>query len=371
MRFLLPLHRRTSTFDHHTIMRPKFLTLLASIILPICVTPPTWGAKPIRATWDIELNSTFDNREGDDAITPTKTYFFTRLSPEIGLRFGSNSRIAGGVVWFQPIGCEWEGHRISPTLYYRYESKSWQFSMGMFPRSQMHEELPSFLWSDSLSYSQRNIRGAMVQYDHPKGYAEAYLDWRGMQTERQREAFNIVVGGKWYPSGRDHIFMLGGHLMMNHFALTKNSPSDQHIVDNFLINPYVGADFGHLTPLDSLTVRCGLVATVERNRAHNNWTTPVGGWLEIETQWKFLGLKNTFYAGGRQQPSWKEFGSLLYQGEPYYQEKLYNRTDIYVKILCRRMVQLTGSLNFNVTPGNFTFYQKLTLDVSLGGKFGK
>jgi len=324
-----------------------------------------------RVTWNVDFNTTFDNREGDDDITAAKTFFFTRLAPEAGLKFGSNSRIAGGVVWFQPIGCEWEGHKISPTLYYRYESPVWKFSLGMFPRNQMHEELPSFFWSDALTYSQRNIRGALVQYDHANGYAEAYLDWRGMQTERQREAFNIVALGKWFPMGREKVFILGAHVMMNHLALQKGAPAGQHVIDNFLVNPYVGADFGGKTPLDSLTIRAGFAGTIERNRADMQWRTPAGGWLEILAEWKFLGLKNSLYAGGALFPEWSEFGDVLYQGEPFYQKGFYNRTDVYLRILRRKHVQLTGSLNFNFTPGSFIFYQKLTLDVTLGGIFGK
>ncbi len=318
-----------------------------------------------RVTWSIDFGSVFDNREGDHSYTPTETYFFTNLAPEIGLELGKRDRIAGGVVWNQPIGREWKGARVSPTLYWRHHARRWSMSMGMFPRTQLREVLPGFLWCDSLTYFQRNIRGALVQYHSRSAFIDFYLDWRQMQTETEREAFNIVFHVQWHPgAGR---FFVGGHAMMNHFALTKHSPADQHIVDNFLVNPYVGVDFSGATALDSLRVRAGAVMTIERNRAHDYWSAPGGGWFDVVAEWRWLGVKNSFYIGGKLLPSYSEFGSQLYQGEPFYSSPFYNRTDVYARIVRNRLVDLEASLDFNVAKGSFIFYQRLLLRVYVGG----
>ncbi len=154
--------------------------------------------------------------------------------------------------------------------------------------------------------------------------------------------------------------------MMNHFALQQDAPSDQHIIDNFVVNPYAGVNLGGRTPLDSLIVRAGPLLTIERNRADGNtWKTPVGAWVEACGEWRWLGLKNTFYTGGRQQPSYIPFRADLYQGEPFYQAKLYNRTDIYANVLRNRYVTLRAGLDFHVTPDAFTFYQRVILSVTL------
>lgn len=334
-----------------------------SILLSIFAIFSPLLATAQELTWSVDFETVFDNREGDNSNTDTKTYFFTNLAPEIGVRFTPTDRISGGVVWNQPIGNEWDGYRISPTLYYRHTGKRWSASLGMFPRTQLRQELPGFLWSDSLTYFQRNIRGALVQYHSRDAFIDFYLDWRQMQTETKREAFNIVFHGEWRPGSRS--FLAGGHVMMNHYALTKNSPENEHIVDNFLVNPYVGLDLKRATGLDSLVVKAGALITVERNRAYDNWTAPAGGWLEILGEWKWLGLKNSLYAGGRLFPSYDELGSALYQGEPYYRNKFYNRTDVYARIIRNKWIDFQASLNFNVTPGSFIFYQRLTLRVYL------
>lgn len=346
----------------------------------------------IEPTWHVDFSSVFDNREGDSDVTAAKTYFFTNLAPEIGLKFTPQDRIAGGVEWFQPIGCEWDGHRVSPTLYYRHEGSKWRFSMGMFPRKQLIEEMPGYLWSDSLSYYQNNIRGALVQYVGPRGYFDLYVDWRGMQTLKQREAFNIVFHGQMSP--RRNWFSFGGYMQMNHYALQKDAPDDQHIVDNFIVNPYLSADLGAKVGTDSLNIRAGYLMTIERNRAleDGNWTTPGGFYMEAVGEWRFLGAKNTLYIGKALFPSYdcpdphyaddsaphstteeidanpEVYGLMgpgLYQGEPFYKKKFYDRLDIYAYIYRNRYVNLMASLDFNFTPGSMIFYQRLLLRVTL------
>ncbi len=340
-------------------MMKRFALILQALVATISLGAQT-------PTWGLDFESVFDNREGDGNMTSSKTYFFTRLAPEVGLRLSDESRIAGGVVWYQPIGCEWEGHRISPTLYYRYEGTAWRFSMGMFPRKQLREEMPGFLWSDSMAYHQANIRGALVQYVDGRSFMDAYLDWRGMQTRSQREAFNIVAHAQWHPRPGD--FFVGAHAMMNHLARRAEDPDDQDgVVDNFVFNPYVGIDLGRrAVAMDSLMIRGGAVVNVDRDRKFDNrWRVPVGGWLEVMARYRWLGVKNTLYAGGKLFPHYSTYGPLLYQGEPYFQSSFYNRTDLYLYILSRREVNLTAALDFNAAKGSFEFYQRLILTVSL------
>lgn len=324
----------------------------------------SFSASAIEPTWSIDLGSVFDNREGDDLMYEDKTFFFTTLAPEFGLKFTPKDRIAGGAVWNQPLENDIKDGKVYPTLYYRHDSAKWKFSMGMFPRTQLKQPLPGFLWCDSLAYFQRNIRGALIQYDGGKGFFDAYIDWRQMQSETRREAFNIMFHGEMQPISK-HLF-LGAHLLMNHYAKTKHPDDSQSIVDNFLVNPYVGCDFSKKTPLDSLVVKAGALLTVERYRAYNGWHTPGGFWLDAIFEWKFLGLKNSLYVGDKLFPLYSEFGTQLYQGESYYQSPFYNRTDIYAKIIKNKNMELEAQLNFNVAKNNFMFYQRLILNIHLG-----
>lgn len=332
---------------------------------------PAMGLHAQSLYWGVDMNALFDNREGDSHHAPAETFFQAQIAPEIGVDLlNGQHRIAGGAVWTQPIGCEWDGRLVSPTLYYRYASQKWRFAMGMFPRTQLRRMLPNYVWSDSVYYCQRNIRGVMAQYEGRDGFIEGIIDWRGMQSETRREAFNLIVQGEWQRPG--NLFLAGGLAMMNHLAKSKNPPIDQYVIDNFVVNPYVGLDLGsRFAALDSCTLRVGLLTSIARDRADSEWKTPAGVWADMCVQWRWLGVKNTFYGGGRLYPLYGKFGALLDQGEPYYASKYYNRTSVYATLMNNAFMNLRASLDFNVTENNFNFYQKLILRVYIDSAFSR
>lgn len=313
------------------------------------------------------MKAVFDNREGDTQHAAAKTFFQTQLAPEIGVSLlDGRHRVAAGVVWTQPIGCEWEGHRLSPTVYYRYQDKGLRFAMGMFGRDQLYAEMPHYIWNDSVKYAQRNIRGAMIGYRNENGYFQAFIDWRGMQTKTQREAFNIIASGERRHAGGK--FLWGGLAMMNHLALDKSGNPDQHVIDNLLYNPYAGIDFAKTfprLPLDSCALRAGILGDLTRDRGDGEWKTPLGIWADLDVAWRFLELKNTFYAGGRLYPLYGRYSFILDQGEPYYAASLYNRTTVGVVFLRRSFMELKATLDFNLAPSHFNFYQRVLLSFSI------
>lgn len=344
-------------------MKRTLLSLMLAVALSTIATAQHFE-------WAIDFNTVFDNREGDNKLTDTRTFFHTQLAPEIGVSLlDGEHRLMGGIVWTQPIGCEWYGHRLSPTLYYQYRgSKGWNLELGMFPRSKLIRPMPEFIWNDSTYYTQHNIRGAATTYQGQDGFFQAVVDWRAMQSETRREAFNIIANGEYQRSGS--LFLAGGLAMMNHFALTRHATPDQHIVDNFIVNAYAGIDLSRkVSSLDSLTFRLGPLASITRNRADGGWKTPIGVRLEILLKWRWLQWHNITYAGGRLYPYYSDFHALLDQGEPYYSTRFYNRTSVAGTIFSNQFVNLRASLDFNFASHNFTFYQRLILRVYIDSSF--
>lgn len=317
--------------------------------------------------WDVDMSVVFDNREGSAKYAAAKTYFQAQVAPEIGITLNEGRhRIAGGAVWTQPIGCEWEGKRISPTLYYRYEDNGMRGALGMFSRDELYADLPNYIWNDSVKYAQHNVRGGFFGLRNEKGYFQGIIDWRGMQTKTQREAFNIIAMGERIHAGGK--FFWGGTAMMNHLARDNSGNTDQYVVDNFIYNPIVGVNFAKIMPLmlDSCTLRTGILGGLTRNRADNKWKTPAGLWVDVDVSWKMLEIKDTFYSGGRLYPYYDQFAFILDKGEPYYAAKLYNRTSVTLKLLRRSFIDLRASLDFNIAPSHFNFYQRVLLDINLG-----
>ncbi len=320
-------------------------------------------------TWSVDYNLIFDNREGDTYYSDARTNFISRLSPELGITFlNETHKVAGGVSWIQPVGNEWNDYKLCPTVYYHYNASEWRMSFGMFPRSQFIEPLPTFLLSDSIAYHQPNVRGLLIQYVKPRGYAELSLDWRSLQSEKNREAFNVNFNGQWNPKG---VLLIGGHAQVNHLAKRKNAPEGEGVNDDIMANPYLGLNLTGKTWLDSLVVKAGALVSMQRSRAVGGWQNRAGVLLDVVAEKKRISVEETLFAGKGVMPLYPMFGSLLNMGDPYFQSPFYSRTDVNFHFIRDCFVNLEASLVFHYTEKAFGFWQQLKLRVFMDDKLWK
>ena len=64
---------------------------------------------------------------------------------------------------------------------------------------------------------------------------------------------------------------------MNHLARSKNATEGQSVTDDMVAHPYVGLNLTRfVSPLDSLTIQCGYLLSLERNRGIGTWHHPQG-----------------------------------------------------------------------------------------------
>lgn len=299
---------------------------IATLVLCMIVSCVT-QASAQKLLWSAELVPYFDNREYKYERMTSETLFAARLTPTVGVGFNNHSIVAG-VSWIQPIDSRIELSSFKPTLYYRYDTEKFAMSMGMFPRTQLIEPLDDFANTDSLSFFSPNIQGALFQHRSQLGYVEAMVDWRGLPTKTTREAFMIVAQGR---INITRWLFAGGAVVVNHLARAKDEPvgAETHVTDNIMLRPYVGVDFSHRTVLDSLTLRCGYLATLDRERGVTNWLPSHAFVADLTVEWKYLGVRNKFYYGTAAQTLYNRLGNTLYQGESYYGAPWHNRLDIY------------------------------------------
>ena len=332
--------------------RLSVIVLLSFTILPLAAQ---------EVEWSIDASTVIDNREGgSDDYTPDQTFMFTRLAPELGVSMlDGEHQLKGGIVWYQPMIDDLSGYKVLPTLYYRYNRHDgWHVTAGLFPRSLMVERMPRYLWSDSLNYVQPNLRGIMAQLVKPEGYAEMAVDWRQMQTEHQREAFTAMLNADWHLSGP---FKAGAHLQYSHLAKSISHAPGEFVTDDVLINPMLSLDFSRRnTLLDSLRVSAGSIITLERNRGEDRWHNRAGFLLTATARWHWLQLDESFYAGQELLPLYPLLGSQLNLGDPYYNNKVYSRTDLVAHVVSNRFVDLSVSLAFHATDQTTAFWQQLT-----------
>lgn len=122
-----------------------------------------------------------------------------------------------------------------------------------------------------------------------------------------------------------------------------------------------------VTPLDSFVVRANYIISYQNDRDAGNRAMPQGGLLEVFLRWKWIGFRNVTYYGEPQMPLYPSYHSLLNQGDPFYQSKFYNRSDIFFYIYNNSFVNLMGSANFHVSDGTFTTQQQIIAQFSLDG----
>lgn len=351
-------------------MKRLFLCLLCACAL----LPVAWAAGDsikVKFAYDADFLFYFDNREFNRTQYQRDfTQFGVRLAPEVGVSIADSSafthRIMVGVAYNQPIGTDYKRAEFRPTAYYRLQGKGFDVNLGFVPYTHLIEEMPTYLWYDSLAYQCANIQGALIQYRNTKGFFSVLADWRGMYGEDTREAFRVVINGRYQYKW----FNVGGMAMLNHLANSKGQ--HQGVCDDYLVNPYVGLDFSSYTPLDSLALRAGYIFGIQRDRNIDFNALTHGACIELMVKWKYLGLKNTLYVGDNMFPLYHAYGSLLNQGDPWYRANVYNRTDVFVYIYNNRFVNVHGAFTIDVTQeGTFNCQQQIIAQFNLGRVFDK
>ena len=286
--------------------------------------------------YDVDFVLNFDNREINHSYEPSGTLFGFRLSPSVGVglqdSLGGSHRLIAGVSYLQPCGADWKHVKVYPTAYYHYSRRGFEMHTGFVPYSELRQALPDYLRSDSLAFAYPNVQGTVFQYHSRHGYVMALCDWRGMMSRDTREAFRIVGGGRF----QHQWFYTGGYAQMNH--LSHNADTITGVCDDILFNPLIGANIGQYTPLDSLSVQVGYLGSLQRDRKAGFTYWCHGMQADVCLVWRFIGFRNILYVGQNQMPLYPQYGQLLNQGDPRYQAKLYNRTDLWFYIVRRSFV---------------------------------
>jgi hypothetical protein len=321
--------------------------------------------------YDTDFLLYFDNREYDR--TPgqrSQTIFGVRLAPEIGVQIAdsteSKHRLMAGVSYNQPFGASWGKITVKPTIYYRIETKGFDINLGFVPYRYLKENLPEYLLSDSISYYNSNLQGALFQYESEMGFASLMADWRGMYSEETREAFRVIIGGQY----RYKWLQAGGYAMLNHLA---NSTQTNCVYDDIMINPYVGVNLGEIVaPLDSFNIRLGYIGGFQRERATDTALFTHAFNAELFLRWRFLGFKQSFYYGDSLYPLYEKQQATLNMGDPWYKSKLYSRTDFFIYLYNNRFVNCYFSFNLHVNEtGNVNCQQQIIAQFNLGKVFSK
>ena len=303
------------------------------------------ATRPVALHYDVDFASYFDNREYKAPYQIPQTILNYRLSPEVGARVldraGGKHVLAAGVSYTQRLGGDWRDVQFDPIAYYRFNYRGFSLAMGAIPYRQRIMPLPDWLLYDSIAYYHPNIQGAHMAYQDDRGFVEFMCDWRGAQTVERREMFRLLLNGQYNYKG----LQVGGLGHINHKA-SFAAPKHEYVMDDINLHAFAGADLTRYTPFDSLSIRAGYIFGWQRDREVNESFFNHGLIIELYANWWFLGLKNTFYYGDNLQPL-RSRNAFLCLGDPFYQSRIYNRTDIFAYLYRSSFVNFYFSWNMH------------------------
>ncbi len=358
----------------------KHLFSIAAIAILLFAAPLIEGMRAQQLEYDIDFVTNFDNREYHSQYADDGTIFGIRLTPTVGLSvcdsLGGRHMLMGGVSYIQPFGANWKAAKVTPTVYYQYRltrhsapasteaiAPSFTASLGFIPYSHLTRHLPKYLMSDSLDFVYPNIQGALFQYSDRCGFIDLFCDWRGMPSADTREAFRLVVAGeaKW------KMLRIGGYGQLNHLANYDKSQPRAGVCDDAYANPYIGVDASHLTVMDSLRFDIGYLFGYQCQRAEV--IQPIlchGMTAQFTLRWRWIELDDNLYIGQNQMPHYGDLGSVLNQGEPFYQSPIYNSTELRLRALRFPFAQLYLAWNMIYCKGEpLSHQQRVVLRLDL------
>ena len=290
--------------------------------------------------WNIGLFTFFDNTEfSGSAFQTPQTMSGIILAPEVGMGWDTLHRFGTGLSLIHEFGSLKAIDKFYPTAYYCYNKEPWQFIMGAFPRVYALEKYPRMFFQDSISYYRPNINGIFLEVAKNHGYFNIWLDWASRQTESTREAFFLGISGRFNKG-----VLFAQHFgYMYHFYGVKNPVIEEALHDNILLLTSIGIDLSKKTGFTKLEADAGWVIGLERARSDQTGWIPQNGLLvETKIEFKGIGLFNSFYKGQGLFYYYKDHKNDLYWGDPIYQAKIYNRSDIYFRFF------QTGKVNLDL-----------------------
>jgi len=321
-----------------------------------------------RFLWNARFDSQFDNREYKSEINWPQTLFGARLTPEIGIGWGNGNGMMIGVDLMADFGAKTFNTDPELLFYYQYDSKRFKAYAGVFPRHKLMGGYSNAFFSDSVRFYDANLDGLLLQYVGGRGYVEVACDWNSMLSQTTREKFMLFSSGRV----NTPVFYAGYNVSMYHHAGTVD---EDGVVDNVLLNPYIGVDLTRKLPLDSLYLQAGWMQAFQNDRKYvGEYVSPHGVQIELRVEkWKF-GVFNTAYIGKNLMPYYDapyfDYGHGLYFGEPFYRtnSNIYDRLELYWHPIRKESMNLRVASIHHYDGKKWGWQQMVTFWVNINEK---
>ncbi|MEG0815493.1 MAG: hypothetical protein RSF93_06060 [Mucinivorans sp.] len=300
-------------------MRKALITIVLLAVFCVLGVQESYAQKFV---WGAEGGVFVDNAEGSGILVPNNTQSGAWVAPRIGIEFCDSTtmgrhRLMAGFDFTQQFGMPAFGEAPKAQIYYNYRgAKGAEHSFGLLPRSALKNDYSCAFFSSSFKYFNHTIQGAVVSWTGKHVRGEAFFDWFSLNRNDDQEAF--MAGGN-VESHFAHIFTAEASL---YYAHNKLNLDDVFLRDVAGYNALIGVDLEHLTVLDELEAKVGVLGSMNRNRlAVDNagqWECGVGFNARLGVGYKGFALRDEIFLGSPLSVLW---------GSAYYTTELYNRVE--------------------------------------------
>ncbi len=339
-------------------MNSRIFTLIFAIALL-----SVWPASAQRLFFDGKISTDFDNTEyNGSGLGDSRTVFAVTVTPTIGYTFDEKHSLLFGAELLKDFGSSRFIDHAKMVAYYRFRSEKFAAYAGAFEREHLVGNYSRAFFSDEYRIYNALVQGVAMQYTGKSAFAELAVDWEGLYSPDIREKFRIIVAGggnfgKWFNAG----------LSMTILHYANKSSFAGNVLDNVLINPYIGAKFNAFFDWE---FRLGYLQGMQRDRhLDNGWELPMGGEFYFRfSKWGVF-IDNNFYYGKNMTPLYnlagvdgEPYGKGLYAGDPFYgtTHNIYNRTGIgYERKFAGDRVSVRAEMVLQTDGGGRLYCQQL------------
>ena len=315
---------------------------------------------------DTDFNFDFDNTEYSGSnLGPSETLFGISLAPALRYVWNEKHSLSAGVNMQKMFGSVRFLDNIDLIAYYQFRNENYAAVAGMFRREKLIGRYSEAFFSNAWLANNRVVQGLALQYTDKNGFAELVADWNGLYSAECREQFRILFSGE----GRfAKIVYAGASAEIHHYA--NRSTFQYNVVDDIVINPYVGINFKAFFDFD---IRLSYLQSRQRDRlTGGGWQTPYGTEFYFRVSRWGVFFSNNFYIGDDLMPLYNSvgkegtpYGADLYAADPFYRTEntIYNRTGIgYERSFWQERIKVKAEFVLK-TDGERVYNQQI---ISLG-----
>lgn len=324
--------------------------LVLSFLLIWLIYPLTSGQS---FNWRAGIDGFFDNREYYNTYAQAQTLFGIRTFGISEFSFNKYHKIGVGLDILYEFGYKLRCENIKPVAYWWYNKAFIDLRFGAFPRKKLIQ-LPLFLQSDTIQYYRPNCEGMFLQLSQPWGYQSVWLDWTSLQTETNRESFQIGGTGLI----RKGILFYRHDFIMTHYARPANANPDDYIRDNGGLYAGIGADLSDYL-FDSLTLSIGYCFSYDRLREVYDLSFYHGTLTQLYIELSNFGIRSTLYFGNGQVQLW---------GDQLYGANYYNRIDFIWHIFKKENIKCCIEFSLHTIEDDLDVSQLFKISALLKNK---